>query len=183
MQKFSWKWQHAGSWIFSIILGCRGGPALGTADVRFVVLTTMATIDKIFARIRIRVRIRIRITAVALREGGAYYYWWFFPIFTIKKSFAFIINYYFTIRAVGTARTFFFNFIRSTSIRRQVNFISDNLVWVCFYIGNTSTIKQQEWSLWQYGLWSFQTRDTKFERLLHKNQHTQRKLLNFWVLY
>ena len=38
-------------------------------------------------------------------------------------------------------------------------------------------------SIWQYGLWSFQTGGTKLERFLHKNQHTQRKLLNFenWV--
>ena len=28
----------------------------------------------------------------------------------------------------------------------------------------------------QYGLWSFQT---KLERFLHKNQHAQRKILNF----
>ena len=37
--------------------------------------------------------------------------------------------------------------------------------------------------LWQYGLWSFQTGGTKLERFLTKNQHTQRKLLNFenWV--
>ena len=37
--------------------------------------------------------------------------------------------------------------------------------------------------LWQYGLWSFQTGGTKLERLLPKNQHTQRKLLNFenWI--
>ena len=34
-------------------------------------------------------------------------------------------------------------------------------------------------TLWQYGLWSFQTGYTKLERFLHKNQHTQRKLLNF----
>ena len=34
-------------------------------------------------------------------------------------------------------------------------------------------------SLWQYGLWSFQAECTKLERFLHKNQHTQRKLLNF----
>ena len=36
---------------------------------------------------------------------------------------------------------------------------------------------------WQYGLWSFQTGGTKSERFLPKNQHTQRKLLNFenWV--
>ena len=39
------------------------------------------------------------------------------------------------------------------------------------------------YSLWQYGLWSFQTGGTKLERFLLKNQHTQRKLLNFenWV--
>ena len=37
--------------------------------------------------------------------------------------------------------------------------------------------------LWQYGLWSFLMGDTKLERFLPKNQHTQRKLLNFenWV--
>ena len=37
--------------------------------------------------------------------------------------------------------------------------------------------------LWQYGLWSFQTGDIKLERFLPKNQHTQRKLLNFvfWI--
>ena len=37
--------------------------------------------------------------------------------------------------------------------------------------------------LWQYGLWSFQTGGTKLERFLTKNQHTQRKLLNFenWI--
>ena len=38
-------------------------------------------------------------------------------------------------------------------------------------------------TLWQYGLWSFQTGGTKVEKFLPKNQHTQRKLLNFenWV--
>ena len=38
-------------------------------------------------------------------------------------------------------------------------------------------------ALWQYGSWSFQTRSTKLERFLPKNQHTQRKLLNFenWI--
>ena len=38
-------------------------------------------------------------------------------------------------------------------------------------------------TLWQYGLWSFQMGGTKLERFLPKNQHTQRKLLNFenWV--
>ena len=39
------------------------------------------------------------------------------------------------------------------------------------------------WHLWQYGLWSFHTGGTKLERFLPKNQHTQRKLMNFenWV--
>ena len=38
-------------------------------------------------------------------------------------------------------------------------------------------------AIWQYGLWSFQTGGTKLERFLPKNQHTQRKLLNFenWI--
>ena len=33
--------------------------------------------------------------------------------------------------------------------------------------------------LWQYELWSFQMGGMKLERFLPKNQHTQRKLLNF----
>ena len=38
-------------------------------------------------------------------------------------------------------------------------------------------------TIWQYGLWSFQAGGTKLERFLPKNQHTQRKLLNFefWI--
>ena len=34
-----------------------------------------------------------------------------------------------------------------------------------------------------YGLWSFQMGGAKLDRFLPKNQHTQRKLLNFenWV--
>ena len=37
--------------------------------------------------------------------------------------------------------------------------------------------------IWQYGWWSFQTGDTKLERFLPKNQHTQRKVWNFefWI--
>ena len=37
--------------------------------------------------------------------------------------------------------------------------------------------------LWQYGLKSFQTEDTKLERFLPNNQLTQKKLLNFefWI--
>ena len=31
-------------------------------------------------------------------------------------------------------------------------------------------------SLWQYGLWNFQTGGTKLERFLPKNRHPQRKL-------
>ena len=33
-------------------------------------------------------------------------------------------------------------------------------------------------TLWQYGLWSFQTWGTKLERFLPKNQNTQRELFN-----
>ena len=43
-------------------------------------------------------------------------------------------------------------------------------------------IKTGKCTVWQYGLRSFQTGGTKLERFLPKNQHTQRKLLNFkWV--
>ena len=38
-------------------------------------------------------------------------------------------------------------------------------------------ISHQLCSLCQYGLWSFQTGGTKLERLLPKNQHTQRKYI------
>ena len=39
------------------------------------------------------------------------------------------------------------------------------------------------WTIWQYGLWSFQAGGTKLERCLHKNRQTQRKLLKFefWI--
>ena len=40
-------------------------------------------------------------------------------------------------------------------------------------------LKSQLFSLWQYPLWSFQTRGIKLERFLPKNQHTQRKFINF----
>ena len=47
-------------------------------------------------------------------------------------------------------------------------------LWGFFHI-----LIQVKWILWHYLLWSFKTRDTKLERFLHKNQRTQRKLLNF----
>ena len=39
--------------------------------------------------------------------------------------------------------------------------------------------------LWDYWLLSFNAKDTKLERFLHKNQHAQRKLLNFenWTYF
>ena len=43
----------------------------------------------------------------------------------------------------------------------------------------TKSLSGQKSVLWQYQLWSFQERDTKLERFLAKNQHTQRKSLNF----
>jgi len=33
--------------------------------------------------------------------------------------------------------------------------------------------------LWQYRLWSFQGRDTKLERFFHKNQNTQKEIIEF----
>ena len=44
-------------------------------------------------------------------------------------------------------------------------------------------VLQTYFRIWQYGLWSFQTGGTKLERFLPKNQHTQRKFLNFedWI--
>ena len=33
-----------------------------------------------------------------------------------------------------------------------------------------------EWAVWQYGLWSFQTRGTKLERFLPKNQHILKEI-------
>ena len=46
-----------------------------------------------------------------------------------------------------------------------------------------SALNDLHYLVWQYGLWSFQTGVTKLERFLSKNQHTQRKLLNFenWI--
>ena len=48
---------------------------------------------------------------------------------------------------------------------------------------NKEKANMQGHGVWQYKLWSFQTGDTKLERFLPKNQHTQRKLLNFefWI--
>ena len=45
------------------------------------------------------------------------------------------------------------------------------------------TVVKSKLCVWQYGLWSFQTGGTKLEIFLPKNQHTQRKLLNFesWI--
>ena len=43
-------------------------------------------------------------------------------------------------------------------------------------------VQSSRYTLWQYGLWSFQAGGTKLERFLHKNQQTQRKLLNFEFL-
>ena len=53
----------------------------------------------------------------------------------------------------------------------------------CRNLGNKPASYSDEelkvYVLWQYGLWIFQTGGTKLERFLPKNQHTQRKFLNF----
>ena len=49
----------------------------------------------------------------------------------------------------------------------------------CFWMKDKRYVS----NLWQFGLWSFQTGVKKLERFVPRNQHTQRKLLNFenWV--
>ena len=44
-------------------------------------------------------------------------------------------------------------------------------------IMNMQLISKYVCQIWQYGLWSLQTRGTKLKRFLPKNQHTQRKSL------
>ena len=47
-------------------------------------------------------------------------------------------------------------------------------------VGESGPSEQEgPWGVWQYGLSSFQAGCTKLERFLPKNQHTQRKFLNF----
>ena len=53
------------------------------------------------------------------------------------------------------------------------------VVFVLFYKFSFAMYLLHLYRLWQYGLWSFQTGYTNLERFLQKNQHTQRKLLNF----
>ena len=36
--------------------------------------------------------------------------------------------------------------------------------------------------VWHYQLWSFKTRNTKLEKKMHKNQHTQSKLLSIGLM-
>ena len=52
-----------------------------------------------------------------------------------------------------------------------------------FFVGSGEQLLMLIITLWQYGLCSFQVGGTKLERFLPKNQHTQRKLLNFqfWI--
>ena len=78
------------------------------------------------------------------------------------------------------------------NIKRQMTNDSVALIlWVKTEIGQRHkkqalsllTSHSMPYTLWQYGLWSFHTEGTKLERFLPRNQHTQRKLLNFenWV--
>ena len=48
---------------------------------------------------------------------------------------------------------------------------------------NNNKLSDQSLHYGSTGCGLFKRRDTKFERLLHKNQHTQRNLLNFeiWI--
>ena len=53
------------------------------------------------------------------------------------------------------------------------------MIWIKCCQKTTTTTDLEGLSLWQYGLWSFQTGGTKLERVLPKNQHTQGTFLNF----
>ena len=53
--------------------------------------------------------------------------------------------------------------------------LSFNLHGCCYFRRKVRT-------LWQYGLWSFQTGGTKLERFLPKNQHHHRKLLRIGLV-
>ena len=50
---------------------------------------------------------------------------------------------------------------------------------ICSTKGTVTRLHMVGCPLWQYGLWRFQMGGTKVEGFLPKNQHTQRKLLNF----
>ena len=67
-----------------------------------------------------------------------------------------------------------------------IHFFIDNSNAISLYTLSCPKLKSMSfhlYSLWQYGLWSFQMGGTKLERFLPKNQHPQRKLLNFknWI--
>ena len=73
-----------------------------------------------------------------------------------------------------------------TSPKKQM----EEFVFLSWRVGNKEVFETKRttlvyYVLWHYWLWSFNTRDTKLEIFFHKNQHTQRKLLNFenWTLF
>ena len=80
------------------------------------------------------------------------------------------------------------------SIERPINFYAldfgkikveklSSMNWIFILQKSISRLIFAGYTVWQYGLWSFQSEDTKLERFLPKNQHTQRKVLNFefWI--
>ena len=76
--------------------------------------------------------------------------------------------------AKSTSRCNFFYYGKTWSGKK---YSSSNVKFFCHLL----TLRQC--LLWQYALSSFQEGDTKLERFLPKNQHTERKLLNFenWI--
>ena len=66
---------------------------------------------------------------------------------------------------------------RSSSSKHGISYGSSGLS--ISYPGGKICNFKACWLVWQYGLWSFQTRYIKLERFLHNNQHTQRKFLNY----
>ena len=97
--------------------------------------------------------------------------WYFITLYQKRLVSKYVMTYFW-------AATFFFficqHHFYEKNITQKATSRSDHVQ----NIQNT-TEYVVHWPVWQYGLWSFQTGYTKLERFLHKNQHTQRKLLNF----
>ena len=84
------------------------------------------------------------------------------------------MNFYYLERLLYCLDIIIFTFGRLSTFSRKVALL--------FFRTRKALLKVMA-SLWQNGVWSFQTGGTKFERFLPRNQHTERKLLNFenWI--
>ena len=73
------------------------------------------------------------------------------------------------------------NYFCHFNIRHPVFYTVEEGSWINSYLDALNCglmVANGAIEVWQYGLWSFQTGDTKLERFLPKNDYTQRKWLN-----